>query len=317
MTKVLSKEENLKSLEEAKTTLQGMQKKIKTPGESVVDAPEDAASRINKFGSALNVAIDKARQQRKDSTLDMVGGMIPAGALPASSFAGVLSAFDSDSAPLEATLLDNAMGFAQEQERTKIDAQNSIRELSLKVIEAGGSTETVASVLAFSESGDIDAAIKAAGAALSAASGDIKTVGNNLVRVMPDGTYEVIYSAPKSGGGGSGGGSASVPQGGIEGYHDTTGLSKTKAIDKIKATVDPAFFAALDAKYNQDELRQFYDFWMNLNNQDQMTVRADIALAEWESARTAAAAGAGIDLAKPKTGKETAEETIFSVTGLE
>lgn len=175
----------------------------KTPGESVVDAPEDAAGRINKFGSALNVAIDKARQQRQDSTLDFVGGMVPSGALPASSFAGVLSAFNSDSAPIEASLLDNAMGFARDQEKTKIDAQNSIRELALKVGENGGSQDTVNALAALVEGGDIDTAIKLAASALGT---EVQTLGGNLVRIdKKNGTVETLWTAPKSTGGGSGG----------------------------------------------------------------------------------------------------------------
>lgn len=274
-----------------------------TPKKSVVDAPEDAASRISKFGSALNVAIDKARQQRKDSTLDFVGGIVPAGALPASSFASVLSAFDSDSAPLEATLVDNAMDFAKEEEQAKTDAQNSIRELALKVAEVGGSSEVMASVLAFSESGDIDAAIKAAGAALSAGSGDIRTVGGNLVKVMPDGTYEVIYTAPKSGGGSN----TTTTPGGAVVTDDLSGLKAGEFKEKLKATVDPAFYAALDTQYNDAEMRQFYEFWINMNNQEQMTVRADIALAEWVAARSAAGESAGIEVEK-KTATPTTEE---------
>lgn len=175
----------------------GYQAENKGETTEVID-PQNTSERIGKYGSALNIAIDQARQQRKDSVLDMVGGMAPKGALSATSFASVLGQFNSDSAPLETSLLNNAMSFAQEQNKSAQEAQNAIRELSLKVIEAGGSTETVAAVLAFSETGDIDAAIKAAGASLSAASGDIKTVGNNLLRVKPDGTYEVIYSAPKT-----------------------------------------------------------------------------------------------------------------------
>jgi hypothetical protein len=164
----------------------------------------DGTGRISQFGAALNVAIDKARQQRKDKTMDFMNGVVPPGALPASSFASVLSAFNSDSAPLEAGIVGDAMDFAKQQEQAKIDAKNDIRELGLAVAKAGGKPEVLSAVLSFGEAGDVDGAIKAAAAALASGNKDIRQVGSNIVEVSPDGTVKVLYTSgggsPTSGG---------------------------------------------------------------------------------------------------------------------
>jgi len=190
-------------------------KKESTPQETVGEKydPEASATRINNFSSALNTAIDHARQQRKDKTMDFMHGVVPPGALPATSFAGVLSAFNTDSSPLESTLINSASNhaIAQEENKAKIEAdalqskkdtQNSIRELALAVGKAGGKQEVIDGLAALVESGDIDAAIKVAAASLSATDKEIRQLGNNLVRITEDGQVEVIYSAPESSGGG-------------------------------------------------------------------------------------------------------------------
>jgi hypothetical protein len=129
--------------------------------------PNDPASRINVFSSALNTAIDEARQQRKDSVLDFAGGVIPPGALPASSFAGVLSAFEGNAAPIEDSLLDGALGFAMQEEERKAKTKSEISDLALKVGINGGSQDTVNAILALMESGDIAAAVKIAATGLA------------------------------------------------------------------------------------------------------------------------------------------------------
>lgn len=184
--------------------------RVKNPVPETYD-PEASALRINNFSAALNVAIDQARQSRQDTTMDFMNGVVPAGALPATSFAGVLSAFNSDSAPLESSLITSASNFAQGQEEAKQkmaedtakmleDSKNSIRELALAVGKAGGKQETIDAITTLVNSGDIDAAIKIGASALA---GDgITQLGSQLVRIDPDtGNVEVIYSAPKSNGG--------------------------------------------------------------------------------------------------------------------
>jgi len=275
--------------------------KQNNPGETPAETvnPNDAVGRISTFNAALNVAVDQARQQRKDSVLDMVGGMIPAGALPASSFARVLSAFDADSAPLEASLIDNASKFAQDQEKMKNDARASIQELALKVAENGGSSEIIASVLSFAESGNITDAIKAAGTALSTKTGGkVKSEEGKLIRVNSDGSETVLYSASDQ-----------------PGYSDLSGMSAAKIKEYIKSAMDPNYYAALDAELNDAEIRQFYEFWMTLNNAEQRTVRADVAYKQWLAAVEAAKKESGIP--EKKTNKtEDKEDDVYSVTGI-
>lgn len=160
--------------------------------------PEASASRISNFNAALNVAINEGRKSRADKTLDFMNGVVPPGALPATSFAGVLSAFNADSAPLESTLIKAASDHAVNAEQIKYETQNSIRDLALKVGENGGSQDVVNSISALVESGDIDAAIKIGATALANGKDDVRQVGSNLVRINDDGEVEVLYSAPKT-----------------------------------------------------------------------------------------------------------------------
>jgi hypothetical protein len=189
-------------------------KTLSTPVETVANKydPEESALRINNFNSALNVAIDQARQQRKDKTLDFLGGIIPKGALPATSFAGVLSAFNSSSAPLEGSLISSASNFAQQQEQNKYDmevarqeqverSRQSIRDLALSVLEAGASAEVISGI---TNAKDLDSAMAMASGAMNA-KGKMKTeqIGTKLVQYDPndpEGTVRVLFD----GGSGSG-----------------------------------------------------------------------------------------------------------------
>jgi hypothetical protein len=173
----------------------------KTPEKTV--NPQDATERISKFNAALNVAVDQARQQRKDKTLDFMGGIVPAGALPATSFSQVIKAFNSSSAPLEASLISSASDFAMEQERAKEETKNKIRDLIVTVGKNGGKQETIDAMSVLIETGDIDSALKIGASALQEK--DIRTVDGNLVQVNPDGSVTTIWSAPPSGDGAGGG----------------------------------------------------------------------------------------------------------------
>ena len=170
-----------------KTELSGSN--AKTPAETV-----SATDRISNFGAALNVAIDKGRQQRKDTTLDFMNGVVPPGALPASSFAQVLKQFNNSSAPMEATLMEGAMDFAAEQEKIKVDTQNSIRQLALDVGKNGGSQDMVNAISALVESGDIDAAIKIGATALAKKGGTVSDDGKSLVTENADGSQSIVWS---------------------------------------------------------------------------------------------------------------------------
>ena len=260
-------------------------------------AGEGAADRVNKFNAALNKAVDEARKQRGDATMDFLGGVVPPGALKATSMAGVLSAFNADSAPLEASLINNASQFAQDAAKIELETKSSIQELALKAAENGASPETLSMILSFTESGDLSSAIKAAGASLATKTGGkITSSGNSLVQTNADGTTSILYSADGN-------------------YQDTAGLSKTKAKEYLRQTLEPSYFQAMDAELNDDQLQSFYDFWMTINNARRMTVRADIAYKEWLEETATAKGSAGIP-EKESTKKDEEEETPESVTGI-
>lgn len=309
----LSKEQ-IKQLENTPgidQTLVGTYKK-NNPGTTPKEAatvpsgePVDAAARVTGFSAALNKALSAARSQRKDSTLDYLGGIVPSGALPATSFAGVLSAFDADSAPLESTIVGGALDYVKEQENRAVETKNQIRDLALAVAEAGGKQDVIASVLSFTEAGDVDGALKAAGAALSAASGDIRTIGGNLVKVEKDGSYKVLYSAPKSDDSDT---TKTTPTGGTV-YNDTTDMSATKAKEYIKGHTDPMFYTTLDSNHTDPEIRSFYEYWMTKNAVESMTIRADLAYSEWLADLQMAGEGVGIETTKKSDTKKTDDTT--------
>ncbi len=172
------------------------------------DAGEQSVERFTNFNAALNSAVDYARQQRKDSTLDFLGGVIPKGALPASSFASVLSAFNNASAPIENSLLKGATDFALEDKASKNDVQNELNKLALAYGQNGGSQEGVDGILAMK---DIPSAISFAATALNTKSKDtVNSDDNSIYTEDADGNLSVLFSLnggasiPQSGGGGPG-----------------------------------------------------------------------------------------------------------------
>lgn len=154
--------------------------------------PADAAEGMTNFNIGINKAIDEGRKQRQDKTMDFMNGVVPPGALPASSFASVLKQFNASSAPMEATLMEGSMKFLAEQEKIKVDTQNSIRDLIVEVGKNGGSQDTINAMSLLIESGDIDAALKIG--ATSLAKKGISTDGNDLLKETPDGGTEIVWS---------------------------------------------------------------------------------------------------------------------------
>ena len=165
---------------------------------------DQSSERITNFNVALNKAIDEARQQRKDSVLDLHGGMIPAGALPASSFAQVLSAFNNSSAPIEASLLSSATAFAEDQEKMKAaaeetkriqmeDNKNQIYQLALSVATETGDTKAAEMIRALAESGDIDTAIKLSLPAYGAEYA-VGADGKSIIKKGKDGDDTSVWS---------------------------------------------------------------------------------------------------------------------------
>lgn len=230
-----------------------------TPGtrptpSSTVTPPEDATKRISGFNAALNIAVDQARQQRGDKTLDYMKGIVPAGALPATSFAQMIKSFNSDSAPLESTLIKSASDFAQEQERAKEKTKNDIKDLALAVGKAGGKQETIDAITALMDSGDIQSALKIGAEALGKGSEDIRQVGSNLVQVDAEGNVKVLYSAPASGDGG--GSTGFFKSGGLKVANEDLG----EAAQQLEATRD---WENKDGFANTDLYVQMYQHWVD------------------------------------------------------
>ena len=220
-----------------------------TKSESTVNPAEG----MTNFNIGINKAIDEGRKMRQDKTLDFMNGVVPPGALPASSFASVLKQFNSSSAPMEATLMEGAMDFAAEQEKIKVDTQNSIRQLALDVGKNGGSQDMVNAISALVESGDIDSALKIGATALSKGNEDIRQVGSNLVKVDKDGNVKVLYSAPSTAGGGSEAGT---------GFFNSGGLRIDKA-DLGTGSQELAATRGVDGFVNTDKYSQMYQHWVD------------------------------------------------------
>ena len=273
--------------------------------------PAESATRINNFNAALNVAVSTARAERQDKTLDFLKGVVPPGALPATSFAGVLNAFDASSGPLESSLISSASGFAQEQERNRFDiaqqefqlqkdaqdaaeaARNTIRDLALSVGTAGGDQASVDSILALAESGDIDSAISAAAAALSSQSKEeIRQIGSNLVKVDDDGNVEVLFSADAqkaasrtTSGGGGGGTTSSVPRSSVD---ISGGINpiKSKMADvktQVKEMFATGFANKIISELTDEELRLFMQDYIDVTNELQASIDPESFYTEWKA----------------------------------
>lgn len=282
-----------KTMAEAKT--------LSTPAETVDNKydPEESALRINNFNSALNVAIDQARQQRKDKTLDFLGGIIPKGALPATSFAGVLSAFNSSSAPLEGSLISSASNFAQQQEQNKYDmevarleqverSRQSIRDLALSVLEAGASAEVISGI---TNAKDLDSAMAMASGALNAkGKGNMKVdqIGSQLVQYDPsdpEGTLKVIFN----GGGGNGGGGSfdSAMSDSSQVISDSSIYNNPKTSNaELKALVQKKFPASFGSKVinelTDEQLRNFMIEYTDYSKEAKMSVDPEVFLTEYK-----------------------------------
>jgi len=179
---------------------------------------DSSIERMTNLNVAMNTAVDQARQQRQSSTLDLLGGIVPTGALPATSFASVLSAFNRSSSPVASEFAQGAIGFAQQQEQQKFDLalaerdktiaqQTDIRNLALSAIEAKADTSTINTILSYAESGDMDAAIRAFSSDLKIKKPEMVVENSSGRMVMydpadPEGTFKVLLGSATGGGGG-------------------------------------------------------------------------------------------------------------------
>jgi len=247
--------------------------------------PDEATSRITNFSAALNTAIDKARTQRQDQTLDMLGGVIPSGALPATSFGSVLKAFDNSSAPIEASLLDSATGFAQDMEQMKadeaaqakqiqVDNQNYIRELALSVATETGDTKAAKVISSLVEGGDIDAAINAS---LAAYGEEYYRSGNNIVTRDEDGSEETVLEFKSSG-------EPLATYGPADKFITMAAKDVKSEAVRLFGTENLDYFDNVQ-KHTQDELKSFMAFYLEMMKTEKMSIPFTIAYNEWRDAR--------------------------------
>ena len=182
--------DQLKGAENVDQDLVSSYKKSPEP-ETPQSGGSDDLDQLQKFDLVANEAKDLAREKRQDSVLDMMGGIVPKGALPASSFASVLNAFNSSAAPVEASLIKSGTDRLLQIEDEKKNNQNSIRELALNVATETGDTKAAKVIAALAESGDIDAAITAS----LAAYGDeySRSQSGSIVKTDKDGNETVVY----------------------------------------------------------------------------------------------------------------------------
>ena len=236
----------------------------------------DQVDRFNKFSTALNTGIDMARQQRKDAVLDQVGGMAPTGALPASSFAGVLNSFNNSAAPIEASLLKSATDFAKDSENEKKQNQNAIRELALNVATETGDTAAAKVIAALAEGGDIDAAIEASLAAFGDEyarneAGAIVKKGKNGgsdTTVFESGDTRQVPFGPQ-------GAPAEVP------FVDYSTV-KMSLVDKDMAEFMPDVFTAISQSTLKDDTkRKLFNDWLGTMDRAGVYIPADQWLKEW------------------------------------
>lgn len=156
---------------------------------------EESGEGLNNLDLALNTAIDLGRQERKDMVLDFHGGIIPAGALPASSFASILDSFNRSAAPIENTLLDAAL----DDKDIVLETQNSIRDLALSVATETGDTKSAQMIAALAAKGDMDGAVELA---VIAYGDEYVREGGGFVKVDKDGNRTVVWESPETTSGG-------------------------------------------------------------------------------------------------------------------
>lgn len=188
---------------------------------------KDRVSSMVTFSSALQQAVNLGREQRQSAELDFLGGVIPAGSVSANQFTGLLANLNRASTKFTEPLVESAIGFAQDEQQAIRDEQNSIRDLALAAVEAGGTQETVNAILA---AGTIDSAISVAAGTLNTGSKlKVEKIGSNLVQydpADPENTTKVLFSADgKSTSGASTGGA-------------TTRTSQPPTSDYLKMTTN-------------------------------------------------------------------------------
>ena len=262
--------DQLKGAENVDQDLVSSYKKSPEP-ETPQSGGSDDLDQLQKFELVANEAKDLAREKRQDSVLDMMGGIVPKGALPASSFASVLNAFNSSAAPVEASLIKSGTDRLLQIEDEKKNNQNSIRELALNVATETGDTKAAKVIAALAESGDIDAAITAS---LAAYGDEFERKGNSIVNketgdpAFEGGDTRQVPFGPQ-------GAPAEVP------FVDYSTV-KMSLVDKDMAEFMPDVFTAISQSTLKDDTkRKLFNDWLGTMDRAGVYIPADQWLKEW------------------------------------
>lgn len=228
----------------------------KTP---VTVPTKEKPSNMMTFSSALQSAVNLGRAQRQSAELDFLGGVIPTGGVTANQFTGLLANLNRASTQYTEPLVDTALDFARDEQASIRDQQNSIRDLALSAVEAGGSQETVNAILA---AGDIDTAISVAAGALNTGKGKmvVEKVGSNLVQYDPsdpENTTKVLFNGNKPSGGGSTGGGSTSGGATTRGTKDYLSMSSNEILTETKKMFAPDFANKLATELTNEQLKLF------------------------------------------------------------
>lgn len=173
---------------------------------------KDVVSNFSMFNAALNEAVNLARQQRQSAELDFLSGAIPAGAVSAGQFTGLLANLNRASTQFTEPLVNNVMEFAQNEQEYVREQQNQIRELALVAMENGADQSAIQGILA---APSIDSAISMASGVMQNTTSDdmdIRQVGANLVSVDKEGNVKVLFNGSSTSSGGGGGSTTTAEQ---------------------------------------------------------------------------------------------------------
>lgn len=271
--------------------------KTSTKSQSLINVPtKDKVSGMMAFSSALQQAVNLGRQQRQSAELDFLGGVIPPGSVSAGQFTGLLASLNRASTQFTQPLVESAIGFAQDEQKAIQDEQNSIRDLALAAVEAGGSQETVNAILA---AGNIDSAISVAAGTLNTGSKMVvEKVGSNLVQydpADPENTTQVLFSADgvSSSGASSGGATTRTPS--VSGTTDFLKLSTNDLLVQAKKMFAPEFANQVINDLTNEQLKLFLNDYTEKTNQSAMSIPPESFYQEWR-------ASAGLDTTETDTG---------------
>jgi DNA-binding protein YbaB len=140
---------------------------------------------FTQFAAAINEAVSIAREQRQSRELDLLNGLVPAGAVSAGTFTSILGNLNKASSNYSDNLTDAAFKQIDIQNKALENDKNRLYELALTALENGASPEQVRAIKA---AGTLDAGMSIAADALkdSFKDANVRQLGDKLVILEPD-----------------------------------------------------------------------------------------------------------------------------------